>query len=382
VFHTSFLEISSSALKSNLDFLQRQLGDTPFSAVVKGNAYGHGIAEYVPLLYHHGVRHFSVFNAHEALRVHENLPEDVTIMNMGMIGKEEIPWAIENNIELYVFDTPRLKEILKEARKQKKKANIHLELETGMNRTGLDTAQLKEAQQLLADEKEYRNIKGICTHLAGAESIANYKRIKDQYRRFKKLVPKLQHLVEEDTALHMASSAASLRYPKTRFDLVRIGILQYGFFPTEEILVHYLSKKKMVSNPLKRVISWKSTVMDITHVDAGKFVGYGTSYFTNTPAKIALIPVGYANGYNRSLSNQGKLLIKGRRVEVVGTVNMNMLAADVTEIPNVERGDEVVLIGRQGELEISVASFGSYSNQLNYESLTRLSNDIPRKIIE
>jgi alanine racemase len=164
--------------------------------------------------------------------------------------------------------------------------------------------------------------------------------------------------------------------------MVRIGILQFGFFPTQEILVHYLSTKKNIEDPLKRVISWKTNVMDLKDVGAGKFIGYGTSFFTNVPTKIALIPVGYANGYSRNLSNQGKVLIHGKRFDVIGTVNMSMMAVDITECPEIQRGDEVVLIGNQGDLEISVSSFSNYSNLVNYELLTRLPSDIPRIITQ
>jgi alanine racemase len=163
-------------------------------------------------------------------------------------------------------------------------------------------------------------------------------------------------------------------------DLARIGILQYGFFPSNEVLVQYLTKNKSHENPLKRVISWKTTVMDVKEVKAGEFVGYGTSFFTSRKSKIALIPVGYAHGFSRSLSNQGKVLIRGQRFDVVGTVNMNMMAVDITHADGIAKGEEVVLIGKQGDLDISVSSFSDYSNLLNYELLTRLPAYITRKI--
>ncbi len=382
MFHTSYIEISESAIVQNLNFIRTMLGDVAFSAVVKGNAYGHGIEHYVPLLYKYGVRHYSVFNAYEALEVFKHLPEDCTIMNMGMISTDETEWAVKNGVELFVFDLNRLHDMLKSAKKTRKKALVHLELETGMNRTGLTQKEMNQALALIESNKDHFDVKGVCTHLAGAESIANYKRVKDQYRRFKQYLKKIDAIDWLNPKIHMASSAASIRYPSTRFDMVRIGILQFGFFPTQEILVHYLSTKKHIEDPLKRVISWKTNVMDLKDVGAGKFIGYGTSFFTNVPTKIALIPVGYANGYSRNLSNQGKVLIHGKRFDVIGTVNMSMMAVDITECPEIERGDEVVLIGNQGDLEISVSSFSNYSNLVNYELLTRLPSDIPRIITQ
>ena len=166
-------------------------------------------------------------------------------------------------------------------------------------------------------------VKGICTHLAGAENLANYKRVMDQYHRFKRYSNKLKELTWLSNAkCHISSSSAAMRYPNMQMDLVRIGILQFGFFPTDEIFVHYCTKKKTSESPLKRILSWKTKVMDIKTVKTGEFVGYGNSFFTNRPTKIALIPVGYSFGYSRSLSNQGKVLINGVRYDVIGTVNM------------------------------------------------------------
>jgi alanine racemase len=178
----------------------------------------------------------------------------------------------------------------------------------------------------------------------------------------------------------MASSAATIRYPKTRFHLVRVGILQYGFFPTEEIKVHYLTKHKTHHNPLKRIVSWKTNVMDIKTVPPGHFVGYGTSYLTTKTTQIAIIPVGYYSGFSRFLSNSGKVLIRGHKLNVIGTVNMNMMAVDITGV-GAEKGDEVVLIGHQGDEEITVSSFSDLSQLINYELLTRLPHSIPRMII-
>jgi alanine racemase len=180
---------------------------------------------------------------------------------------------------------------------------------------------------------------------------------------------------------HVASSAAAIAYPYARFDMVRIGILQYGYWPSAETFIQCVSNRDEKADPLTRVISWKSRVMSVKKVRRGEFVSYGTSYLAQEDKKIAVIPVGYSHGYSRSLSNLGGVLINGKRVGVIGSVNMNMLIADVTKLPKVMAGDEVVLIGRQGELTISVASFSEFSNQLNYELLTRLPEGIKRHVV-
>lgn len=379
---TSEIEISKSALEHNLHFIKNKLGENVrLSSVVKGNAYGHGIDIFVPLAENCGVSHFSVFSADEALRVKKSTLTDPTILIMGMLDNDQLEWAIINEIEFFVFELDRLEQAAITAKRLGIPAKVHIEVETGMNRTGFSKKEISEVINFLKQSTGYIEIKGLCTHFAGAESIANFHRIKSQsgvYGRVKKrfinnrLIPEM---------CHTACSAAMLRYPKTQMDMVRIGILQYGFFPSREVLIYYLAKQKELEFPLERLISWKSKVMSLKVVKAGEFIGYGTSYLANTEMKIATIPIGYSHGFSRALSNRGRVLIRGLRVSVVGNVNMNMMCVDVTNVQNIEKGDEVVLIGKQGDLEISVASFSENSAQLNYELLTRLPRDIPRKIV-
>ncbi|TDQ30336.1 alanine racemase [Tenacibaculum caenipelagi] len=380
--HTSFIEISESAIENNIRFIKNHLGeDVLFSSVVKGNAYGHGIRTYCTLAYKHGVRHFSVSDANEAYELKKALPQkDISIMIMGMIDNSQLEWAVENNIEFYVFEIDRLQATVQAAKRLQIPAKVHLEIETGMNRTGFVVKNIPNVIKYIQENLQYLVVKGVCSHLAGAESISNYKRITDQQKKFRNAIKKINQYDFLNPDFHLASSAASIRYPKTRFDLVRIGILQFGFFPTKEILVHYLNKHKIFESPLQRVISWKTMVMDVKTVKAGQFIGYGTSFFTNHETKIAIIPVGYSSGYSRSLSNRGKVLIRGKRHSIVGTVNMNMMAVDVTYAEHVEKGDEVVLIGDQGDREITVSSFNDYIQIINYELLTKLPDNLPRVI--
>ena len=382
MLHTSYIEISEGAIKNNLEFIQSLLGEgVTLSSVVKGNAYGHGINYYCPIAHKYGVRHFSVFNAQEAFSVSKALEGlDYTLLIMGDIVNNNLAWAIENNIQFYIFEADRLEATIKTAKKLGIKANIHLELETGMNRTGFDPKVINSVLTTVEENLNHLTVAGICSHLAGAENFANYKRVTDQFKRFKRYKEKIKSLDWIDAKWHLASSAATIRFPNMQLDMVRVGILQYGFFPTQEILVQYLVKNKNIINPLKRIITWKTRVMDIKTAKVGEFVGYGTSFFTNRITRIALLPVGYTDGYSRSLSNSGKVLIKGKRLDVIGSINMSMLAVDITGIEGIEKGEEVVLIGSQEEDEISVSSFSDFSQLINYELLTRLPQDIPRII--
>ncbi|HKK87429.1 MAG TPA: alanine racemase [Saprospiraceae bacterium] len=382
MLHTCRIEISQSALAHNFSFLREMVSDdVQISHVVKGNAYGHGTSNFVPLAEKHGARHFSVFSADEAYNVLEYSSGKCTVMIMGMLDNEQMKWAIDNDLEFFIFNENRLHQAKQFAEKMGKKAKIHIELETGMNRTGFQPDKVDDVTSFLLDNQEHLHFCGLCTHFAGAESIANYYRIKKQIINFKRATRKVADKQIMPERFHIACSAAAMRYPETQLNMVRLGILQYGFFPSREVLIDYLGKHEIEHYPLERILSWKSKVMDIKTVKSGEFIGYGTSYLANGDMKIATVPVGYSHGFSRSLSNQGRVLIRGQRTSVIGMVNMNAMTVDISQVEGVELGDEVVLIGKQGDLEISVSSFGQFSDQVNYELLTRLPNDIPRLIV-
>jgi alanine racemase len=259
---------------------------------------------------------------------------------------------------------------------------LHIEVETGMNRTGFDVACLPKVKSKLDEYHGFWVLEGLCTHYAGAESSSNYLRVKNQIKKFKSAVRTVKKLGLEPKRLHTACSAAALTYPETIMDMVRIGIALYGYWPTQETYMHHYLKNKGQEDPLKRVLSWKSRVMSTKLVPEGQFIGYGTSYLAGIPTKIATVPVGYAWGFSRNLSNLGRVIVGGKRTAVIGVVNMNMMLADITETPDVKRGDEVVLIGRQNDQEISVSSFSELSHRINYETLVRLPSQIPRMLVE
>lgn len=383
MLHSSYIELNKTALINNVHFIKTLLpSTTQLSAVVKGNAYGHGIESYIPIAEEAGINHFSVYKIDEALRVFKTLKNKATILIMGFIDLDEMTWAIENEIEFFVYDDLRLLKSIEIAKKIGKKAIVHLEIETGLNRTGYQPKNINRLSTIIEDNKKFLNVKGICSHLAGAESISNYLRIKNQISSFNKSVKAFEKKGISFEQKHLACSAAIINYPKTKLDLVRVGIMQYGLWSSKETLMCYSSKYKATTDPLKRVISWKSKIANIKEVKSGEFVGYGTTFMAEGSMKIALIPVGYSDGYSRSLSNQGRVLVNGIRASVVGIINMNSIMIDITLIPDVKIGDEVVLIGNQDEMDVSIASFSELSNLLNYELLTRIPSEIPRYIKE
>lgn len=379
--NTSEIVLNPEALAFNLDFLRQEMGpDVEISSVVKGNAYGHGIETFVPLAEKLGVRHFSVFSTGEAARVSSVLKEkNSEIMIMGDIAPGQLEWVIRSGFSFFVFDMGRLKEAISVAATLGVPAKIHLELETGMNRTGFNQQTvIKEVIPFLMTNKAHYVFSGLCTHFAGAESIANYLRIERQQKRFVKTRKLFLQAGLAPERTHTCCSAAAIRLPKMRFDLVRIGILQYGFWPSPEIKIEYLRSYKLPNFNLHRVITWKSRLMAIKKVSMGEFIGYGNSYQASEDMLVGIVPVGYSNGYSRTLSNSGRVLIRGVRTTVLGNVNMNSFVISLQQVQDAQVGDEVVLIGAADDLEISVASFGELSNQLNYELLTRLPMDIPR----
>ena len=379
----SVIELNRSAYKNNLQFIKSTFGDSViFSSVVKGNAYGHGIAQFVLMAFQCGVNHFSVFDVQEAREIKIALQDQVTILVMGLVQDEEMEWVIQNNIEFFVFDKDRLLQAIKVAEKLALKAIIHIEVETGMNRTGFDQDEINEVIVIVKKQINHVQFKGLCTHYAGAESISNHDRVSNQIKNFEGIYQQFcQHDLRPEIR-HTACSAASIMFPETRMDLIRVGIIQYGLWPSPEVFVTYLHSQKNKIDPLQRVISWKSKIMSIKTVQAGDFIGYGTSFMAKRIMRIATVPIGYSHGYSRSLSNQGRVLIHGQRCVVIGSVNMNMMTVDVTDIDVAKQNDEVVLIGLQKELSITVASFSDFSDQLNYELLTRISTAIPRIFIK
>ena len=381
---TSTIEINKTAYQNNLTFIRSLIGEScVFSSVIKGNAYGHGIEVFAPMAEEVGVNHFSVFSTNEAYRFKKVSNGNSTILIMGVADStQELEWAIDLNIEFFVFDLDRLQHAVKIAKQLKKKAIVHIEIETGMNRTGFCVDELKDVIHFIEDNKEHLDIKGLCTHFAGAESITNYFRVKKQIVFYNRVYKFFKSNNIDFKQKHLACSAAVINYPQTINDLVRVGIMQYGLWSSRETQMKYYTKHKLNENPLQPVISWKTYVMGTKHVAVGEYISYGTTVLAETDMKIATIPVGYAHGFSRSLSNQGKAIIRGHRVDVIGLVNMNMMIVDITNIPEVEKGDEVVLIGQQNGITITANSFGEMSNQLNYELLTRLPEDIPRKIIK
>ena len=379
--YNSVIQISKSALKNNIDFIKSLIDKSvTLSSVVKGNAYGHSILKMIPLLQKLEVNHFSVYSSFEAKQVFKVAKNNFTILIMGDINNTDEDWIIDNAIEFFVFNISRLKQMLSKAKQKKKTLIIHIEIETGMNRTGFNEEDWIQIIQLVNANKDFIKVKGLCTHFAGAESLNNYVRVKQQQIKFKKAIKffKTHEIVPQQ--IHCSCSAAVLAFPTKNYDMVRVGILQYGLWPSRESFIKYISKLNINTNPLKPVLSWKSYIMDIKRVPKGEFIGYGSSFLAENETVVASVPIGYGYGYSRSLSNLGRVIINNVRYSVIGTINMNMFLVDITSSNTIAINDEVILIGSSTDLDIPLSSFCNNADQLNYEVLSRIDKDIPRTI--
>lgn len=381
VSHSSRIELSRTALRQNLEFLRSRVGKSvTISSVVKANAYGHGVEVFVPLAESCGIDHFSVASSQEAAAVLESASAASRIMIMGILYDRDLAWVIEHGIEFFVFDLQRLETAARVAKEVGQPAILHLELETGANRTGLPEADLAEAIAILRRERRHLTFAGVCSHFAGIESLSNQFRIRRQLDRFEAASRKLRSARCVPRLRHVGCSAAALAFPETAMDLVRVGTAQFGFWPSPEISAMVQAQTGR-SGTLRRVMTWKTDVMHLKPVRQDEFVGYGTAFQAPRDMTVAILPVGYSNGVPRALSNRGHVLIHGRKAPIVGSVNMNVCIVDVTHIPDTVVGDEVVLVGKQKNNRISIQSFSEFDNVLNNEFVSRLPAAIPRHVV-
>ncbi len=383
VNHSSRILLSQSALEDNISFIREQVGEHPIiSSVVKANAYGHGIEAFVPMAEKCGIRHFAVASSYEAQEVLDARTTNATVMIMGILYDDDLPWVIEHGVEFFVFDIPRIEKAIEVARKTGTKAIIHLEIETGGNRTGMPEDKLDEALQLLKEHKDHLEFKGFCTHFAGIETLANQFRIVKQQKKFEELYKRVKQAGHLPELRHTACSAAALTFPDTVMDMVRIGTAQYGMWPSPDIYnMHLMRTGKLQDHSLRQLLTWKTDIMHLKEVKKGEFIGYGTSFQAPQDMTAAVVPIGYSNGFAKALSNLGHVLIREQQAPIVGLINMNVFMVDVSHISDVEIGDDVVLVGRQGNEKITIRSFSEFSNFINNEFVSRLPSAIPREAI-
>lgn len=364
-------DIDLDAVLFNFEQMSKNIpAGTKIMSVVKTDAYGHGavpLATLVePLEYLWGFATATVDEAVELRQAGIQKP----ILVLGYSFQECYEQIVAYDIHQTVFTYESAQALSKEAVRQNKKALIHIKLDTGMGRIGYQDAE--SAVQDLKKIKELPRIEieGVFTHFANADTEDKTFTMK-QIEKFEEIVGAMEEAGISFKLKHCSNSAGIIELSNHKFNLVRAGIISFGMWPSNEV------KKDVVL--LKPILSLKSHVVYVKEVPAGTPVSYGSTWTATEKRRIATIPVGYGDGYPRSLSNKGYVLIKGCKVPIVGRVCMDQLMVDVTDVPEeVKRGDRVTLIGQEGEHTISAEELGDLSGRFNYELMCDLGNRIAR----
>ncbi len=374
----SWVEIDAAALEQNITSIQSNLapgcGMTP---VVKANAYGHGYLEIARLLDDKRFPYIGVHNLEEALLLREGgIKSEILIL--GYVPVADLRIAVEAGFDIVVYNLETMQR-LAEIASEKTPAKCHLKLETGTNRQGVAREQLPQFLELFHTRPQVQLI-GVSTHFANIEDTTDHSYAEFQFKRY----VEMKQLIEQSELLvkyhHLASSAASLLFPHTHFNLARVGIALYGLWPSKETYLSYRLAGKQ-NQILRPVLSWKTLVAQIKDVRKGEYIGYGTTYRATANLKIAVIPIGYYDGYDRQLSNCGHVLINGMRAPVRGRICMDMFMVDVTDIPEARLESEVVLIGRSGDEVIRAEDVAGWANTINYEVVSRIGAHLERRVI-
>jgi alanine racemase len=370
----SFIELSKNNLIFNLNALKKITKDTKIVGVVKGNAYGHGQNEVVKILEPH-VDYFQV-NSFLELKLLRKISKKKTFV-LGYVQKADLLNVIKLGCILSVFSIEKLNELNEIAKKLNKKQEIHISVDAYLGREGF---MKDELIKFFKEFDKYKNIKlaGIYAHFANIEDTNNFTHAKKQIKKYEESIKLAREFGFTNLETHISATSGLLVYEKNKniHSIVRLGIGIYGLWPSEHI--KYLYKNKL---ELKPVLSWKTKVAQVKIIPEGHTIGYGLTYMTHKPTQIAVIPVGYADGYDRDMSNNGRVLIRGTSCEILGRIAMNMFVVDVNHIKDLKIDEEVVLIGQQAKGEITVEEIAKKIDSINYEVVTRISPLLPRVII-
>lgn len=366
---TAFVNLS--AIKHNvIQHIKNIKSPNPnLMAVVKANGYGHGSKQVLRTAIEAGASWAGVSSVEEAIEIREN-DTIIPILLMGGWYPEAIPAFLEYNITPSLFNIELAKELSKQALKRNQNFGVHLKLETGMGRLGFTNAQLKELLDNINDFKGIQ-IDGVFSHLSSADE-ENQDFTDEQILKFWDSVQAIKKFFSPKW-YHIANSAGTSAIRSSKTNLFRLGISMYG----QPTLPKYAERLS-----LKEAITWKSSIAHIQKYPANKPIGYNRTYITKRNSTIATVCVGYADGLSRHLSNKGKVLVKGRRVPIVGRVCMDMFMIDITDVPESQIHDEVVLIGQQGSEYISATEMASWIGTINYEVVCAISSRVPRVYVE
>jgi len=361
----NWIEIDLEAISYNITRIKKKVGKgTKVLACIKADGYGHGAISVAKTI-EKKADFFGVASIKEAIELRDaGIKRPILVLST--ILPEEASAVVKNDLIATVCTIPLAKALSAEAKKRKKIAKIHIKVDTGMGRIGIPPI---KAIEFIKKIRAFPNLfpEGLFSHFPVADIDLCF--TQKQIKIFKDLIAKLKERGIEFPFCHFANSAAILNLPGSYFNLVRPGIILYGIYPSVKI-------KKTVK--LKPALSLKSRVVLIKEIKKGDSVSYGRTYRAKKGTAIATLPIGYADGIDRRLSNKGTILLKGKRCPVIGTICMDQLMVDVTEVKNLKIGDEAVLIGKQGKEKVSVEEIAETINTVPHEIVSRLGKRLPR----
>lgn len=375
---STWIELSRGALLHNLALFKSLVGGgTALLAVVKANAYGHGLEQVAPLCAEGGVAMLGVHSAQE-IRTARRAAPGTAVLAMGYLTPSEVQAEVGPDVHVLLSSPTVLEALAAHARRLGRPIPVHLKVDTGTHRQGVAP---EEAVPLArAIRRAGLDLVGIASHFANIEDTTDHEYAFLQLKRFREAVAGVEAEVGRLRWIHAACSAAALLFREADFTMVRIGISLYGHWPSKETYLSWLLARGRDGVRLQPVLSWRARVGQLKDVAAGEPIGYGLTYRTTRRSRIAVLPVGYHDGYPRGLSNRARVLLRGVRAPVVGRVCMDVVMADVTDVPGVKEGDVATLIGSDGTSAVSAEELAELTGTINYEILARLSPAIPRVV--
>ncbi len=365
-----YAEIDLDAVLYNMESMRGNIAEnTKIMAVIKADGYGHGAVEIAEAIDHLDyVFGYAVATVEEGLILRKHGIEK-PILILGYVFPDQYEAMIRAEIRPTVFTAEMAEELSEAAEKTGMDCKIHFAIDTGMGRIGYQVTEEAADEMTRLAKLPHIMVEGIFTHFAKADEIEK----EPTHRQIELFIHMIQMLEQRGVKIpihHCSNSAGIVEIPEANMDLVRAGITLYGLWPSDEV-----DKTKISIKPALSLITHVAYVKEL---EAGHSISYGGTYTTKETRRIATIPVGYADGYARSLSNKGDVLIHGRRAPICGRVCMDQFMVDVTDIPDVTVGDEVILIGSAGEETITMEEVGAISGRFNYEFVCDLGKRIPR----
>jgi alanine racemase len=363
----TWAEIHLPNFRENFRVVQKLIGPrVKIMAVVKANAYGHGAIFIAREAERLGASYLGVVCLREAREIRQaGIKTPILILNY--IDGKGVFEAVRLKCTVTVMDRDILHEVGQIGKRLRRRVPIHIKIDTGMHRAGVLPGDVNDFITYVLRER-YVTLEGIFTHFATSDE-TDLAFSQKQLDAFTTIVDQVKKRVSAPLIIHAANSGATLRLPPSHFDMVRPGIILYGLAPSQDFELPI---------PLKPVMALKTIVVQIRTIGKGETVGYGRTFTASGDVRVALLPIGYADGYRRSLGNVGYVLIRGKRAKILGRVSMDQTSVDVTNIPDVSIGDEVVLIGSQDTETISAEEVGEWIGTINYEVVSTIMARVPR----